>query len=181
MSNLTVYLSLGGNLSDPVNRLNQALEELKSSPFIHCFQASSFYRTSPVEVETTSDFINAVCCFQTTLSLKALFDFTQEIEKKLGKEPKPKNASRPIDIDILFYGAYSYHTDQLTIPHPRWIKRLFVLYPLYELISKITLKNENNFITYNLKNLIEDLKKESFQLVCLLNENPFVNEQLMRV
>lgn len=38
-----------------------------------------------------------------------------------------------LDIDILFYGELRLNTPTLTLPHPRWSERLFVLLPLLEL------------------------------------------------
>lgn len=47
--------------------------------------------------------------------------------------PSFRNAPRPIDIDILFYDDIIFHSEQLTIPHPRLIERAFVLIPLAEI------------------------------------------------
>ena len=41
--------------------------------------------------------------------------------------------SRPIDIDILFYGDQVIETPELVIPHPRLAERAFVLVPLDEI------------------------------------------------
>ena len=38
--------------------------------------------------------------------------------------------ARPIDIDILLYGAEVMDTPKLQIPHPRMLERPFVLIPL---------------------------------------------------
>lgn len=42
-------------------------------------------------------------------------------------------ASRPIDIDILFFGSRLVFTDHLMIPHPRLHTRRFTLLPLMEI------------------------------------------------
>ncbi|HLQ78836.1 MAG TPA: 2-amino-4-hydroxy-6-hydroxymethyldihydropteridine diphosphokinase, partial [Terriglobia bacterium] len=41
---------------------------------------------------------------------------------------------RPIDIDILFYNELRIQTPELTVPHPRYSDRRFVLLPLAELL-----------------------------------------------
>ena len=52
----------------------------------------------------------------------------------MGRVPGgPRNAPRPIDIDILFYDNKIMETDTLTIPHPRLKERAFVLIPLAEI------------------------------------------------
>ena len=44
-----------------------------------------------------------------------------------------RNVSRPIDLDLLFYGQRIIETPLLTIPHPRLHQRRFVLVPMAEL------------------------------------------------
>ena len=42
---------------------------------------------------------------------------------------------RPLDLDIIFYGNQQMQHDRLTIPHPRWKEREFVVAPLADLFS----------------------------------------------
>ena len=42
-------------------------------------------------------------------------------------------SSRPIDIDLIFYGDAVIDTPMLTIPHPRIHLRRFVLQPMCEI------------------------------------------------
>lgn len=44
-----------------------------------------------------------------------------------------RNGPRPIDLDIVFYEDGDMDTQRLTIPHPRWRERPFVLGPLADL------------------------------------------------
>lgn len=60
-----------------------------------------------------------------------------DTEKQLGRKRSadgPRYTSRPIDIDILFYGTEVIDTPTLTVPHPRLAERSFVLTPLYEIL-----------------------------------------------
>lgn len=151
--------------------LNQALVELTSLKQIDRIETSQFYRSSPVGCATSQNFfVNAVCRFKTNLDPKTLLKHLQRIEKKLGKIPKPKDAPRPIDIDILFYGSLSYKDEELEIPHPHWHSRLFVLVPLNELTSKIEVIDADQPTEFVLEDLIHDLKRSSLQLVSLLDE-----------
>jgi 2-amino-4-hydroxy-6-hydroxymethyldihydropteridine diphosphokinase len=128
--------------------------------------------TSPLEIiDGGGFFVNAVCCFQTTLSPKQLLVELQKIEGDLGKGTKPKNASRFIDIDILFYGKEVYQDEKLEIPHPRWKERLFVLVPLAELTPVIHLHNKQ----WILSDLIHALSQEKEQTVSLLEKNRLVH------
>jgi 2-amino-4-hydroxy-6-hydroxymethyldihydropteridine diphosphokinase len=168
------YLSLGGNLGNVYDRLKEAIYLLKHDENIKHVRTSHFYLTSPVEMTSEHPFINTACCFETTLTLKALFSLTQSIEQKLGKVKKPKNADRPIDIDILFFGYEQLHTEEITIPHPRWKERLFVLIPLQELTNTITFSNQNYLETIVIQDLIDPLIKQSLQDISLLEKNPHI-------
>ena len=52
------------------------------------------------------------------------------------------NDPRPIDIDLLFFGKKSISSDYLTIPHPRAVKRRFVLEPLAEIAPDLILPGQ---------------------------------------
>ena len=87
------------------------------------------------------EYLNAVCRFETTLSPFELLDALEMIEKALGKRPKPKEAPRVIDLDLIFYGDCQINSPKLTVPHPRWNQRLFVLAPLAELTGMKSMPN----------------------------------------
>ncbi len=172
MRNSMVYLSLGGNEGDVLSSLQQALTLLSLEKEIFLLKYSHFYRTAPIHTNSLCWFVNAVCSFQTSLSPNEVFKITQAIEKLLGKVPKPKNASRPIDIDILFYGDQTLQERELEIPHPRWKERLFVLIPLADLTKKILIRQLTNSKCYLLEDLIHPLLKQSTQEIYLLEKNP---------
>ena len=90
----------------------------------------------------------------------------------MGKVPKPKTASRPIDIDLIFYGEHIQKEQGLEIPHPRWKERLFVLIPLSDLISEVILYGPRGKEHYILQELIQPLLNQMPQAVSLLEKNP---------
>ncbi len=132
-----VFLSLGGNFPHTRQLITQACLEL--SKIVNKMNVSRLYRTSPVEVVDSEYFFTNACLSGET-SEKNPYSFFEKIEKVealLGKEPKAKDQSRPIDIDLLFFGDQQILSPTLQIPHPRWKERLFVLYPLNELAEEI--------------------------------------------
>ncbi len=142
-----VFLALGGNLGDPRRAFCQALQAVELLPQTKLLSVSSLYRTKPVSDIPQGDFLNAACLLETGLSADTLFSFLEEIERGLGKVPKPKNAPRPIDIDLIFYGEEKLDTGRLTVPHPRWKERLFVRIPLMDLgISFAPLEREGIYL-----------------------------------
>ncbi len=137
-----VFLGLGGNIGDPQALLGKAAAEIAAIPQVSDFRLSSFYLTSPVGPIPQDAFVNAACCFLTTLNVAELLAALQGIERSLGKVPKPKNAPRPLDIDILFFGKEVHETALLTVPHPRWSERLFVLQPLSDLVRYLDIPHK---------------------------------------
>ncbi|BDU57737.1 2-amino-4-hydroxy-6-hydroxymethyldihydropteridine pyrophosphokinase [Limnohabitans sp. MORI2] len=124
-------VALGANLGDPVATVQQALRDVAALPETQLFKASSLYCSAPYEAQGP-DFINAVVLVQTQLSPLALLHALQALELQSGRERPFKNAPRTLDLDIIFYGDTELLTPELTLPHPRWHERAFVLLPLAE-------------------------------------------------
>jgi len=165
MAKIKAYLGLGGNEGNVLLRLQQALALLAKELAIASLEVSHFYYTAPLEVDSFHWFLNAVCSFETEMDPIAIFAMTQTIENQLGKVPKPKHASRPIDIDFLFYGNHLFEEGGLEIPHPRWKERLFVLVPLADLTSEILLQREGFIERHVLYELIQFLRLQSSQTI----------------
>lgn len=173
MESKCVYLGLGGNLGNALFRLQLAFSLLHSKKdSVSQLKISHYYRTAPQYYESPHWYVNAACSFWTSLSLQEVFDMTKTIESQLGKVNKAKNADRPIDIDLLFYGKEFCRDPELEIPHPRWKERLFVLVPLADLIDEIHLEEGNLVERYLIKDLIQPLMENSGQSISLLEKNP---------
>jgi 2-amino-4-hydroxy-6-hydroxymethyldihydropteridine diphosphokinase len=135
--NKSVIIALGANISSPYTNIQKAIIALKASPYIDNLIQASIYKTSPVGGIKQPDFLNTCCQLETRISCSEFFKLCQSIEKKLGKGPKEKMGPRPIDIDIIFFGKETHHSKEMCIPHPHWKERLFVLYPLKDLIQSV--------------------------------------------
>jgi 2-amino-4-hydroxy-6-hydroxymethyldihydropteridine diphosphokinase len=68
----------------------------------------------------------------TQLSPLELLHALQDLELQSGRERPYKNAPRTLDLDLIFHGDTELATSELTLPHPRWHERAFVLQPLAE-------------------------------------------------
>lgn len=126
---VTAYVALGANLGDARVAVLQAFEALASWPEVQVTGRSALYRTAPHEAQGP-DFINAVARIETRLSAPDLLDALQTIEHRAGRLRPYVNAPRTLDLDLLFYGDACMHSPRLTLPHPRWRERAFVLRPL---------------------------------------------------
>ncbi len=124
-------VALGANLGDAVATVQQALRDVAGLPETQLLEASSLYRSTPYEAQGP-DFINAVALVQTQLSPLALLHALQALELQSGRERPYKNAPRTLDLDLIFYGYVTFAMPELTLPHPRWHERAFVLLPLAE-------------------------------------------------
>jgi 2-amino-4-hydroxy-6-hydroxymethyldihydropteridine diphosphokinase len=130
----TIYLGLGSNLGDRAGNLTLAVERLSREVTIK--KISSIYETEPLGYEEQPLFLNAVVSAETELDPFELLNFVKRIEGELGREAGFRNAPRPIDIDILYYGDMTISTDELTVPHRSIADRAFVLVPLAEIASE---------------------------------------------
>lgn len=60
-----------------------------------------------------------------------------EVEKKAGRTREVPKGPRSLDIDILIYKDRILDSPDLSIPHPRFRERRFVLAPLAELAPNL--------------------------------------------
>ncbi len=127
-----VFLSLGSNVPDRVSYLQKALQGIQQISFTKLTKLSSVYDTSSVGVRQ-KDFLNMVVKISTGLCPVCLLAELKNLEIKIGRIKRGHWQAREIDIDILFYGSKRLSAKTLTIPHPEWRKRKFVLQPLREL------------------------------------------------
>ena len=130
-SPVVACVALGANLGDAVATVQQALRDVAGLPDTQLVKASSLYRSAPYEAQGP-DFINAVALVHTQLSPLELLHALQALELQSGRERPFKNAPRTLDLDLIFYGDVTLNTSELTLPHPRWHERAFVLLPLAE-------------------------------------------------
>ncbi len=129
---VTAYIGLGANLGDPVSAVQKALADLGQLPLTQKMAASGLYRTAPHEAKGP-EFINAVAALETRLTAPELLACLQQLEQAAGRERPWHHAPRTLDLDLLLYGDARIDSPALTVPHPRWRQRAFVLLPLAEI------------------------------------------------
>jgi len=146
-----VYLSLGSNLGNRRNNLEWALKALVQQ--VRIIRCSSVYDTAPQEKTDQPRFLNMVVHAETSLPPESLLELAKGIETKLGRTAGQPNDPRPIDIDIIFYGKLVRNSPNLTIPHPRLVRRAFVLFPLAEIAPHLRHPTTNNTVRSMLRGL----------------------------
>jgi 2-amino-4-hydroxy-6-hydroxymethyldihydropteridine diphosphokinase len=125
-------VAFGANLGEAQATVLQAILDVGALATSQLVKASSLYASAPHEA-AGPEFVNAVAMYDTDLPPLALLDALQNLEKTAGRERPYLNAPRTLDLDIIFYGDIALDSPRLTLPHPRWQKRAFVLVPLAEI------------------------------------------------
>lgn len=131
MSEVSVILGLGSNMSNPVNQLTQAVLHLKE--YFKVVNVSSVYESESLLRDGQNNYFNIALILKSEKLPEQIFQITSEIENKMGRIRKKKWGERIIDIDIIDYNNEIYHLSNIDIPHKSAHERSFVLYPLMEI------------------------------------------------
>ena len=126
---ISAFVALGANLGEPAQAVQHALAQLGYIAHTRLVSASSLYETAPHEASGPL-YVNAVAHLETQLNAVELLLALQALEQAAGRVRSVQNAPRTLDLDLLFYGDACMHSPRLTLPHPRWRERAFVLVPL---------------------------------------------------
>jgi 2-amino-4-hydroxy-6-hydroxymethyldihydropteridine diphosphokinase len=124
------FVSLGSNLGERAEYLRAAREALSALPATCVVAASRVYETAPQDREDQGVFLNQVVCLETGLQPRDLLYECQRIEREHGRVRSLRFGPRTLDIDILLFQDAESDDPELTLPHPRMVKRAFVLVPL---------------------------------------------------
>jgi len=142
MDAFPVIVALGSNLGDSRKLLLEAMERLaawSSRPL----RRSSLWQSTPVDCPPGSPlFVNAVAALEPwpEETPESLLSKLQALEQEFGRRPKQLlNEPRPLDLDLIVFGAERRSSAELTLPHPRAHLRRFVLEPLQELAPDLEL------------------------------------------
>lgn len=137
MGRVTIaVVALGSNLGDRQAHLDFAAGRLRS--VLEDIRISSSYETDPVGVSGDQPrFLNAAAVGKTSLGARELLSALQAIERDAGRERPYPGAARTLDLDLILFGDQLIDEPQLTLPHPRFRERRFVLEPLAEIAPDV--------------------------------------------
>lgn len=141
----TAFIALGANVGRRLVQLRTAVQRLDAHAAIRIVAASPVYETEahtldPEDVQPA--YLNAVVQVETALSPEALLAACQQFEHLAGRDRSEEALRwepRPLDLDVLTYGACTRKTPALTLPHPRLAERRFVLQPWADLAPNLHL------------------------------------------
>lgn len=152
-------IALGSNLGDRDASLRSAREKIvriacAKEPFVF----SRLYETDPIGCEPgAKKFLNAVMEIGCEGEPEALLTELRQIEESLGRDPDhARNASRTVDLDLLYFGDRIIDEAELHLPHPRLYERHFVLAPLADVRPDLILPGQTASVRILLQNLVDD-------------------------
>jgi 2-amino-4-hydroxy-6-hydroxymethyldihydropteridine diphosphokinase len=142
-------LALGSNLGDRLANLRAGRAAVLDLPGVSApVHSSGVYQTEPIDsTPGAGSYLNAVIEVAYAGHPMTLLDALQAIEAALGRPSKrPRNAPRPLDLDILYVGNLTLANEEIVIPHPRLHMRRFVLEPLHDLRPDLILPGQHRTV-----------------------------------
>src|SRR5215216_4025902 len=115
-------VALGSNLGDRLDNLRAARQQICDLADIQPpVLSSAIYETDPVDCEPGAPkFLNAIVEFDYDGDPLQLLEKLKSVEDAFGRPREhARNASRKIDIDLLYVGDTRINDGGLELPHPR--------------------------------------------------------------
>jgi 2-amino-4-hydroxy-6-hydroxymethyldihydropteridine diphosphokinase len=152
-------VALGSNLDDSRRIILDAMVRLQKNSDRPLLK-SSLWQTTPVNCPPNSPlFVNAVVGFspQKNETPESLLKKLHALEKEFGRQAKKVlNEPRPLDLDLIAFGAETRNLPELILPHPRAYLRRFVLQPLSEIAPDLILPGQSKTISQLLDELLDE-------------------------
>jgi 2-amino-4-hydroxy-6-hydroxymethyldihydropteridine diphosphokinase len=160
----SVILLLGSNDIEAQSIVSKAIEIIGLTvgdveKISHSFRSEAYGFTSErefvnqaVEVSTTLD---AYEVLRRINLIEALLGRDREAERMVKAERNEAYASRPIDIDIIFYGDETFEDSRLVIPYHFLDEREYALRP----VADIAPERRHPELRYTPQQMLEALKK----------------------
>src|SRR5579875_2842701 len=110
------YIGVGSNLGDRQSAILAALQRLRREANVEA--VSSFYETPPANGVAGGPFLNVAAKLTTALDPVHFERFVRSVESAIGRLTRTPLDARPIDIDILLFGAEVHDFGRFEVPHP---------------------------------------------------------------
>lgn len=135
---MTIYLLLGSNRGASRQIFDAAVAMLPRFG-VQIKRVSPYRLTIPVAATGRRRYLNCALEAETDLLPRVLLRRMQRLERDFGRHSHGRrNPPRTLDIDLIFYGRVRMRTRELTLPHPRFAARRFVLTALADLGVRTT-------------------------------------------
>ncbi len=152
-------ISLGANEGDRLAQMRRAVDALGVCFGVRLLERSPVYETLPIGVPERYcglRFLNAVLILEWPDGPEALLEICQALEREAGRVwTGERNAPRPLDLDIIYVNGAVCSSERLTLPHPRWAERRFVVEPLADVRPALVLPGQTRTVREILATLPE--------------------------
>jgi len=128
-----VFLSLGSNLGDRRAHLRRAVDQLRAGSSPSVTAVSPVYETEPVGGPGDQGaFLNLVVelAVPEAVDPYRVLEQCHRLEAAAGRVRTVRWGPRTLDADVIWIDGITLDDPDLTLPHPRWRERRFVLAPL---------------------------------------------------
>jgi 2-amino-4-hydroxy-6-hydroxymethyldihydropteridine diphosphokinase len=130
------FLGLGSNLGDRWAHLRRAVDQLRAGSAVPVTAVSPVYETEPIGgPEEQGSYLNLVVelAVAATVDPYRVLEECRRLEAAAGRVRTVRWGPRTLDADVIWIDGIFLADPELTIPHPRWRERRFVLVPLADL------------------------------------------------
>ena len=165
MATTSVILLLGSNDENAAAIINKAVAVINTAVG-EVVKLSEEYRSEAYGFSSEREFINRAVEITTKYDayevlrrincIEALLGRDRDEELKVREERGERYASRPIDIDIIFYGDQTFEDSRLTIPYHFLDEREYALRPVVEIAPE----REHPALRHTPREMLERLTKE---------------------
>jgi 2-amino-4-hydroxy-6-hydroxymethyldihydropteridine diphosphokinase len=156
---MTYIISIGTNIGNRQKNIDDAVASLNKVPNTRVVKMSSVYETQPVGYDNQDNFYNAVLVVDSSFNPNEMLGVCLGIEAGFGRIRQIKNGPRILDLDLIFAENNVVETPNLTLPHPRYNQRKFVLVPLLELYPN------GNIFGFDFKQYISQIENQDIAKV----------------
>ena len=141
----TYYISVGSNIGDKRGYINSAFHLLQGHETVSEVISSSLIETEPWGYTDQDIFVNGMWLCESSLAPHQMLSLLQSLEQGAGRERLIHWGPRTLDLDIILAfdesgTMISICDESLTVPHPYFWDRTFVLEPLHELLPTFIYK-----------------------------------------
>ena len=120
--------ALGSNVGDRRGHLSFGVKKIGA--FLDEMIVSEFLETEHQGHGIQPEYLNAVVVGRSPELPKVLLGYLQDIEQARQRKRPYEGAPRTLDCDLILVGDLVVDSKSLTLPHPRFRERSFVLDPL---------------------------------------------------
>ena len=124
-------VALGSNVGDRASHLAHAVDRLRT--VLSDVVVSAFIETLSEPNPSDPSFLNGALVGTTRETPERLLTTLLAIEAERGRERRYPGAPRTLDLDLVLVGELTAELPILSLPHPRFRARTFVLGPLAEI------------------------------------------------